>query len=96
MTGLKGFTGAAFDAMNPYFAYEAIRPDGDFNRSYDAFQSGDVLGGLEEGAYGALGLLGVNGARGVKGFNTPLTMQIEWLLKREVLYQLIKDQLDLL
>jgi hypothetical protein len=71
--GLKGFTGAAFDAMNPYFAYEAIRPDGDFNRSYDAFQSGDIRGGLEEGAYGALGLLGVNGARGVKGFNTPLT-----------------------
>lgn len=71
--GLRGFTGAAFDAMNPYFAYEAIRPGGDFNRSYDAFQSGDVLGGLEEGAYGALGLLGVNGARGVKGFNTPLT-----------------------
>lgn len=71
--GLRGFTGATFDAMNPYFAYEAIRPGGDFNRSYDAFQSGDVLGGLEEGAYGALGLLGVNGARGVKGFNTPLT-----------------------
>ena len=71
--GLRGFTGAAFDAMNPYFAYEAIRPGGDFNRSYDAFQSGDVLGGLEEGAYGALGLLGVNGARGIKGFNTPLT-----------------------
>ena len=71
--GLRGFTGATFDAMNPYFAYEAVRPGGDFNRSYDAFQSGDIRGGLEEGAYGALGLLGVKGTKGLKGFNTPLT-----------------------
>lgn len=71
--GLEGFTGAAFDAMNPYFAYEAVRPGGDFNRSYDAFKSGNIRGGLEEGAYGALGLLGLKGAKGLKEFNTPLT-----------------------
>jgi len=55
--GLKGFTGSAFESLNPYFAYEAIRPGGELNRSYDLLKEGNIKEGLQEGAFGLLNLL---------------------------------------
>jgi hypothetical protein len=66
--GLKGFTGSAFESLNPYFAYEAIRPGGELNRSYDLLKEGNIKEGLQEGAFGLLNLLPAAGTfKSLKG-----------------------------
>ena len=45
------------ESLTPYFAYEGVRPGGDFNRSYDAFKEGNITEGLKEGAWGLLNTL---------------------------------------
>jgi hypothetical protein len=66
--GLKGFTGSAFESLNPYFAYEAIRPGGELNRSYDLLKEGNIKEGLQEGAFGLLNLLpGAGTFKSLKG-----------------------------
>ena len=66
--GVKGFTGSAFESLNPYFAYEAIRPGGELNRSYDLLKEGNIKEGLQEGAFGLLNLLPAAGTfKSLKG-----------------------------
>jgi hypothetical protein len=52
--GTRGFIQSGFKAMNPYWAYGALRPDGTFNRAADAFREGNIGEGLKEGAFGVL------------------------------------------
>ena len=54
--GTRGFIQSGFNAMNPYFAYEALRPGGNFNKAADAFREGNIGEGLKEGAFGVLGV----------------------------------------
>jgi len=54
--GVRGFIKSGMQSMNPYFAYGAVRPGGDFNKAYDSFTEGNIGEGLLEGAFGALGV----------------------------------------
>lgn len=46
----------AGNAFNAHFVYEALRPEGDFSKAYDAYQKGDMTGALSNGLWGAFGV----------------------------------------
>lgn len=55
--GTRAFVNSMFKSADPYFTYEAIRPGGNFEKAYDAFNQNENLEGLKQGVYGAFGML---------------------------------------
>ena len=47
----------SFKTSVPAFAWDAVRPGGDFNQSYNNFSEGNIGEGFEKLAYGTLGVL---------------------------------------
>lgn len=43
--------------INPYFAYESVKPGGYFNQAYTDFSKGDIASGIGNTAWGAMGVL---------------------------------------
>ena len=69
------------NALNAYFAYEAVKPDGNISKSIDAFSEGDVKEGALQAGMGTLGLLPfvkptVQGARILNQLKTPGSIQV--------------------
>jgi hypothetical protein len=47
---------SANSVLTPYFAYEALKEDGDLHNAYKDFEKGNYLGAAENAAFGAFGL----------------------------------------
>jgi hypothetical protein len=43
--------------IDPYFAYESVKPGGYFNEAYDNFAEGNIASGIGNTAFGAMGVL---------------------------------------
>ena len=43
--------------IDPYFAYESVKPGGYFNEAYDDFAEGNIASGIGNTAFGAMGVL---------------------------------------